>query len=318
MTDMRRSTTLWIFPVPAATAAHIALFLTLGVGGLIPNATSICTAQEEIATSDSVAAAAVDPPTSSPRQTTVGMPDRIVDLILPGTELIVTPIQRDAPMVVRIVQSIPHGTDAFRYELEYYCLEPGEYNLADYLQRTDGTAAELPEISVQVSSLLGAGQVRPNALVSRPTPRVGGYQMMLIAGAIVWVLGLLALLFWGRARRTAEQQAARQVTLADRLEPLLQQAQSGELSGAQQADLERMLLTYWRNKLDLNDANASDAMAELKRHETAGQVLRQLETWLHMPADRRAPVDLGELLKPYRNVRAELQAQQARTKEAIG
>ena len=82
------------------------------------------------------------------RTTTVGMPGRIVDLILPGGPLEVVPIERDAPMVVRIVQTIGHGIDQHRYEIEYYGLDPGEYDLADYLQRIDGKPAELPEIKV--------------------------------------------------------------------------------------------------------------------------------------------------------------------------
>ena len=101
------------------------------------------------------------------RTTTVGMPGRIVDLILPGAPLEVIPIERDAPVVVRILQTIGHGPDKNRYELEYYCLEPGDYNLANYLRRSDGSTNEIPEIKVTVQSQLGAGQVLPNALISQ-------------------------------------------------------------------------------------------------------------------------------------------------------
>ena len=238
--------------------------------------------------------------------TTVGMPGRIVDLILPGPALEVIPIERDASVVVRILQTIGHGPDQFRYEFEYYCLEAGEYNLADYLQHADGTKAELPEINVSVVSQLGEGQVVPNKLVSHSTPRVGGYTAWLIAGGIFWVCGLLAILFVGRKKLTPEQEAARKLTLAERLHPIVEKAMHGNLTGEERANLERMLLTYWRGKLNLNNANASEAIAELKKHDTAGQLLRQLENWLHMPEDRRTEVDVAELLKPYKKVRAEL------------
>lgn len=239
------------------------------------------------------------------RSTTIGMSGRIVDLILPGPPLEVIPIERNAPVVVRIVQTIGHGTDQHRYEIEYYCLEPGEYDLAQFLRHTDGTPAKLPEIKVTVQSQLGAGQVVPNALEGRSTPRVGGYQDGLRIAGVLWVIGLLAILFVGRRRLTAEEKAARKLSLAERLQPLVERAMQGELSREERANLERMLLTYWRGKLNLNEADASDAIQTLKNHEMAGQLLRQLEAWLHMPVERRTRVDVAELLKPYRNIRSD-------------
>jgi len=237
--------------------------------------------------------------------TTVGMPQRIVDLILPGSPLEVLPIERDAPMVVRILQTIGHGPDQNRYELEYYCLDPGEYDLAKFFRRVDGSSTDdLPAINVTVKSQLGAGQVKPHELLTRETPRVGGYRLWLILGGILWFFGLLALLFGGRKKLTPEEEAAKRISLADRLKPLVEDAMHGKLDDGKQAELERMLLTYWRGKLDLNDASAAEAITTLRKHETAGELLRQLEGWLHMPADRRQQVDVGKLLEPYRNIRA--------------
>ena len=56
--------------------------------------------------------------------------------VLPGSELEVKPIGERTPIVLRIVRVFPHGT-AFRYDLEYYGLEPGSFDLKDYLQRKD-------------------------------------------------------------------------------------------------------------------------------------------------------------------------------------
>ena len=234
--------------------------------------------------------------------TTVGMPGRLSDFILPGPQLEPKPIDRESPVVVRIINTIKHG-DGHRYEIEYYCLEPGNYNLADYLQLVDGSEPELPPINVTVEAKLGEGQVVPNALKPKSTPRVGGYTIALYAGGVLWGLGLLAILFLGRNKKQLAKQAARGATLAERLRPLVEEARKGELSGPKQAELERMLLTYWREKLDLNNADASEAIVELRNHETAGQLLRQLENWLHMPAERRSDVNVAELLEPYKDVR---------------
>ena len=45
-------------------------------------------------------------------------------------------------------------------------------------------------------------------------------------------------------------------------------------------------------------------MTALKADPEAGELLRQLEDWLHNP-NPSAPVDLKRLLKPYTNVTAQ-------------
>ena len=95
--------------------------------------------------------------------TTVGVPATIEDHVLPGPELEVKPLDdRDAPFVLRIVETYPHG-ESHRYTFEYYALEPGSYNLTDYLQPKDAQpAAELPSLLVNVeASLPPLGSVSP-------------------------------------------------------------------------------------------------------------------------------------------------------------
>ncbi len=113
------------------------------------------------------------------RQTTVGMPGRIDQIMLPGSQLEMKPLQDSrSPIVLRITGSFPHGS-AFRYDLVFYGLEPGEFDLKDYLIRSDGSSTEdLPAIRVTVRPVLPPGQVEPNQLRTRPTPRLGGYRMI--------------------------------------------------------------------------------------------------------------------------------------------
>jgi hypothetical protein len=98
---------------------------------------------------------------------------------------------------------------------------------------------------------------------------------------------------------------ARQVTLAQRLRPLVERARRGELAPAERAELERTLLAYWRRRLDLG-GNAAEAMATLRRHEQAGPLIEALERWLHRPssgadvdADGEMGGEIGALLAPY-------------------
>ena len=83
------------------------------------------------------------------RQATVGMPAHIDQLVLPGPELEVRPLDDSgSPVVLRITNAFRHGT-AYRYDMVYYGLEPGKFDLRDYLRHKDGSSAtDLPAIPV--------------------------------------------------------------------------------------------------------------------------------------------------------------------------
>jgi hypothetical protein len=243
-----------------------------------------------------------------PRATsTVGMPARIDQLVLPGPELEAQPIEdRRTPVVVRIAAAYPHGS-AFRYDLSYYGLEPGRYDLKDYLRRKDGTPTkDLPSIPVVVEPVLPPGQVEPHPLVLERSPFLGGYRLVVLIGGILWSAGLLAILLLGRRRRAdALAVASRPVTLADRLRPLVDAAMAGTLSDRQQAELERLLIGYWRRRLKLEHVPPARFMAALRDHEEAGPLIRQLEDWLHRPAGTAGPIDVAALLRPYQSIPAD-------------
>lgn len=235
------------------------------------------------------------------------MPAQIDQLVLPGSELQVKPLEdRHAPFVLRIKEAFPHGS-AFRYDLVYYALEPGEYDLRNYLRRKDGTAlGDLPPITVNVNPVLPPGQVEPSALELAQSPSLGGYRLLLAIGGSLWCAGLAAILLLGRRRRIeAEGEATRPVTLADRLKPLVDAALTGTLSEGQHAELERLLIGYWRKRLALEQASPAEAMTTMRNHPEAGPLLRNLEEWLHRPGDKAQAVDLGSLLRPYQDLAVE-------------
>jgi len=240
------------------------------------------------------------------RTATVGMSDRIEQLVLPGSELEVKPRDDDRiPIVIRITGSFPHGTD-YRYDIVYYGLEPGKFDLTDYLKRKDGSSTDdLPEIVVEIKPVLAPGQIRPNPLQSKSAPLLGGYRVLLLVAAIVWVVGLIALLFVGRGKKSADDDTDRPpLTLADRLRPSIEDAIAGKLTQSQQAELERLLLAFWRKRLNLEKMKAAEAIAVLREHEEAGGLLRQLELWLHRP-DHDESINVADLLRPYQDIPAD-------------
>lgn len=235
-------------------------------------------------------------------QATVGVAGRLDGLILPGTELQVAPQEdRRLPVMLRIVETYVHG-DAFRYDLEFIGLEPGDFDLKEYLSRKDGTGTEsLPSIPIKINSLLPPGHIIPHDLESQ-LPRINRYRVWVILAATGWVLGLLGLIFWGRRSAIAATEAARPKTFAEMLAPRLAAASSGELSTAQLAELERFVVEFWRRRLGLSQVPVNQAIFQLRQHAEAGPLLRQLENWIHAPArpnPSNAGNQLAELLEPY-------------------
>ncbi len=241
---------------------------------------------------------------SDARKCTVGMTARIDQLLLPGPELEVRPLDdRRVPLVIRIVGSYAHG-DSFRYDIEYYGLDPGTFDLKDYLRRRDGSdASNLPAIPVTIASVLPPGQVVPNELRFAHEPGWLKYRALLWTAGILWVVGLLVILLAGR-RRQKDATTATPVTLADHLRPLVTRATAGELSPTELADLERTLMAYWRRRLGWEHFTPSEASTFLRTNSQAGPLLQQLEIWLHRPAANQ-PVDVVALLRPYQDIPSE-------------
>ena len=251
------------------------------------------------------------PATGQPEQgsilleTTVGMRRHIEELRLPGTQLRAVAVAdpQEAAVILRVLEVFPHGTE-LRYDLEVTALVPGRLDLRDHLEREDGSSTEdLPELPILVRTALAPGQVEPNPVDLADPDRVGGYRTWQIAAGVLWLAGLLAILFAGRrrGRRRSDAEGGRPLSLADRLRPLVEGARAGNLDIAGRAELERLLLAHWRRRRNLEEVKAGEAIASLRRDPEAGALLLKLEEWLHRP-DAATDVDIPSLLEPYRNV----------------
>ncbi|MEM7309206.1 MAG: hypothetical protein AAF682_21155 [Planctomycetota bacterium] len=242
------------------------------------------------------------------RRSPVGIPQTLRDVVLPGPELEVAPSDFATPVSVRLAAVRPHGTD-FRYDIVYYGLDPGEYDLRDFLRRKTGAPADdLPPLLVTVESVLPPGQVQPSRPTRADLPAVGGYRTWIWVLGIGWVLGLAALLRAGRRRDEETGGPERGPrTVAERLRPLVEAAVAGRLSREEHARLELTLIAFWRKKRGLDGVGAAEALATLREDGEAGPLLRQLEDWLHRPAagGEGEGVDLAALLAPYQNLPAD-------------
>lgn len=238
------------------------------------------------------------------RSPTVGTAGFIEQIVLPGTELAGKPLEQGDPIVVRVLRSFPHG-DSFRYDIRFHGMEPGKFDLAQWLRRKDGTSADdLPEISVEIMSLLPPGQIEPNELETGWIPSLGGYRNVAFAVGVLWVLVLLGLIFLGRKKKRVADTTAEPVSLADLLQSRIEKAMENQMEPGQYAELERMLFAFWQKRLGLLELPTLDAMVRIKADSDAGPLMRQLEQWMHSPTPR-SDVDLPNLLKPFRDLPAD-------------
>jgi len=241
------------------------------------------------------------------RRASVGMPAKIDELVLPGSLLEARPADFTAPVVLRVAAVAPHGT-AFRYDLVWYGLEPGAYDLRDWLRRVDGSPTDdLPAIPIDVTSVLPAGQVRPTEPPLREIHGIGGYRVLLVVAGILWLGVLVALLATRHRRKRANAVAGGAVgaSTEERLRALVAEALEASERGvsipaSRRAELELLLVEHWRRRLDLGDLPHAAAWRELRTRPESRGCLEQLEAWLHRPAAAGAVFDVRTLLEPYR------------------
>lgn len=242
-------------------------------------------------------------------QTTVGIPIEILGVVVPdemvaGDLLQAKGVREDSPVLIRVIEVYPHGTDQ-RYDLEFRALEAGRYNVMEHLETAAGVTPEgLKPVWVNVLPLLSAEQLQPHPLQASETPALGGYRMLTRLAIAVWVVVLLELLRRNFMPSRSKSFAAKPSrTLYEELKSLIDQIlQSRSAPQAEWARLESLLLAYWREELELQELDAHEALRVLHEHPEAGQVLRQVEDWLHRP-DPPQDISWDELLGPYRDAR---------------
>lgn len=232
----------------------------------------------------------------------VGFPGSLDEIQLPGTLLKSKNIEsRDQPFVVRITNTF-ETSNGFRYNFEFYGLEPGDHNIVDYLERADGTElGELPEVKVQVISSLQPGQIEPNQLQPQSSFFRDYYLAILVAGGGLWLIGLWMILFWGRGKYRKLDPDRHRVTVAQRIRPLIEKAVQGELSRDERSELERTMVSFWRKKLRLEHMPPGELMSFLKTEPDSKIIFEQLENWLHRP-DPPENIDMTAMLKPYQTM----------------
>lgn len=230
-----------------------------------------------------------------------------VSLELPRPDYRPRPLDDRTELILRIETITTVATNRHRYAFYYMGLEPGSYHLADYLVRPDGSRPdELGQIKVQVQATLPEDH---NGQLTGYTPErfpfIGGYRIFLGLVGMLWAVGIAAFVVSYRKKRVAAAPVVvvPEPSFAERIRPLVAAAAAGNLSVEGQAQLERLLMGFWREKLNLPELRMAETLGRLKAHAPAGELLRALEHWLHQRTGT-SPAEVNVLLEPYRHAPA--------------
>ena len=253
--------------------------------------------------------AAADPPTT--RHFARGLTGEIT-LEYDGPGLRAKPDQDlNAAIVLRLNELTREPGGHRRYRLEFIGGVAGAFDLRELIEHADGTAAsDLAPIQVTIESELPAQH--GTDLFDLGGERVGlesHYRLLLGLVAAAWILVPVAVVVRRRMlRRPAPlpPAAVPAPTVADQLRPLVEAAMGRGLSIGEQARLELLLLSFWRERLQLGDLPPHEAIARLRGDGDAGRLLLAVERWLHArgEAGPRPAEDVAALLEPYRSMAA--------------
>ena len=225
-------------------------------------------------------------------------------VILERGDYVVRPLDDRTPVILRL-GTVEPTEGGFAYRLHVVGFEPGEHRLADYLMHPDGSpATELGDRTFTVKTILPPehdGSLTPH--LSAPMPWFGGYRQLLAGLAILWVLGWFGIHRIGRQKKHLTEAApeAPPIGFAERLRPYLERAAGGALDPDGKAELERLLISYWRDRLSPPGERMAVEFAALRAHPEAAPTLEALERWLHRPGGANAG-EIESLLDYYRKV----------------
>ena len=236
------------------------------------------------------------PPAEKPAfESPLGLPLTLTDLYFPGPEIQSIPRRDQSRSLVVRILAVKSAAEGHRYDLEVYGLDPGTYQLADFLQRKNGTPLTTPGPTVTITANHPPEVLpEPVPLDHRPPPKIGGYRRALIVIGVAWTTGLFFILFWKKRPMNPLVSSEEKIPLSARLSPLVEAAARSDLSPTQRAELDRLVLGYWREKFP------GLALTDLRGHPEAAPLLLKMEQWLHSPDPTLTQDDLAPLLAPYR------------------
>jgi hypothetical protein len=219
-----------------------------------------------------------------------------------GPRLKAQPYRRGASVNLRIAGEVQKGRVRV-YDIRYVISLPGEFDLTKYLTSRDGRPiGDLPPFRVRgLTSLTKDIETRIQE-IENVGVHIGHWYYESLAGlAVLWVVWLAGLIFIGRPKRPpVSPPAPRPPSLVEQIDRLLAAIAGGELTVAQKACLEALLLRHWREQLGLSEQRMAASCRGIETSRELGEIYGKLQAWLHNP---RADVRPGEFADSYTRFR---------------
>lgn len=229
----------------------------------------------------------------------------INDLQIKGSELKVIPrIHSKIPIILRIIEA-KSKDDGYNYDLHVEGLDEGQYNLAHYLTRADGSETTIPEIKFEAYTILQDKWTEPRPLAVVKPDKIGGYKKLIWVLGILWAIGLIAILLI-RKKRSAEEPQLTEPSLSDRIYKLLNDS-NNDLTSTQKAELDRMIIGHWLHQfpdLNIEHRSVADSIAFLKTQKESAPMLLSIEKWLHSGKEISAK-EIQLTLSSYKSLKKE-------------
>jgi len=218
-----------------------------------------------------------------------------------GPPVAVAPYKWGVAVNVRIAR-VTEQPAARVYDVRYIVNRAGTFDLKDYLISENGMPLDgLPSFKFQGDPKLSKQLEARIQETEELTVDVGGhYYVKLASLAVLWIVWLLLLIFYGRAKKPQEAAPPPPLpTLAELLRGFLVQLEAGTLDSTAKARMEMLLLKRLREDMQLAGMPMDASMEALIRDEKTGGLLRQLQHWMHHPASHVRREDIATLLTPY-------------------
>ncbi|MDA9265010.1 hypothetical protein N9P88_02545 [Planctomycetota bacterium] len=222
-----------------------------------------------------------------------------------GDTLEIAPLSENSAVIVRIANITEDG-EVTTYDIRWLALLPGDHDLSIFFRHGENRPAKLAPMRVFADSLLGSNH--EGSLTRIPgtlSPIIDFPAWVLWAIVVFWLLLPLAVIGILRWLKPPPPVLIVEppLSIADKLRPYVDAALSGDLDTEGKAALERLLLAFWRDDLQLGSFRHAEALQAMRKHEVAGELILTVERWLHSGKETNADTDqVDQLLQPYKSM----------------
>jgi hypothetical protein len=225
--------------------------------------------------------------------------EHAVTITYSGAELMVQPYRFGVPVNLRIAK-VTEANGVRTYDIRYMLNTGGEFDITEYLATKDGSAlTDLPQFNVMGLEHLSQNMDQRIEQVEAMGIDIWHYYYQCM-GAVVglWIIWLLLLIFWGREKPEVVEDAAPVETFYDVLGAFLRQIESKSIDDKGKAQLEMLLINWWRDQLGYADLEMHEAMRRIGSDSASAAAFNKIQQWLHNPKNSVSVDELLESLRP--------------------